>query len=58
MFFFFLNTRTVIILNVLIFINILLNWIAQQNTVGSRFMRGLRSRIFGRKSNRHKMSAI
>jgi len=40
------------------FINIFLNWSAQQNTVGSHFTTGLRSRIFGRQSNRRKTSTI
>jgi len=30
----------------------------QENTVGSRFTTGLRSHIFGCKSNRHKKSTI
>ena len=36
------------------FINILLNWSAQLNTVGSHFATGLHSRIFGCKSNHRK----
>ena len=36
----FTRTAIIIIVNVLIFINIFLSWIAEQNRVGSRFTMG------------------
>jgi len=40
--------------------DLLTSWsgVEQQNTVGSRFTTGLRSGIFGCKSNRHKTSTV